>query len=361
MNIEIKDLDKIQKELKVSLDAGDMEKYLQVASERLGKDMKIKGFRDGSIPRNVVESSLGKDRVWQEATNDAIQEVYWKAIDENDIEPIGMPKVDIVKFVPGDELEFKALVPVMPDMELPDYMSIAKKTIAKEKKEIQVDEKEIESSLKWLQNSRTETDGETQEQKAPELNDDFAKSLGGFEDLNALKKSIRDGIEKEKSAQEKERVRVLVLSKIAKSTDLKIPDFMVEQELDNMQEEFVQQVTSMGMTMEQYLEQAKKNIEEVREGWRDKAKERVASGIMLRAIAEKEGIEAGEDEVKEEANKYLARFQSVEDAKGHIDPERLRAYISGIIRNEKVFDLLEGKNNQTSTSSENTDSSAGKK
>ncbi|MEX0877880.1 MAG: trigger factor [Candidatus Spechtbacterales bacterium] len=344
MKVEIKDLDKIQKEVKVSLNLGDMEKYLQGASERLGKDIKIKGFREGNIPRSVVESSLGKDKVWQEATNAAVQDTYWSAIEDNKINPIGMPKVDIVKFVPGELVEFKAIVPVMPDLELPNYKALAQKVIAKENKEVEVDEKEIDSSIKWLQNSRMEVGEEAKEEKVPELNDDFAKSIGNFENMDALKSSIGEGIKKEKEAQEKERVRLLILNKIAKSVDLSIPDFMVDQELDSMEEEFMQQVSQMGLTMEQYLERAQKSIEEVREGWRDKAKERVASGIILRVIAEKENIEADEKEVQEEANKYLARFKGTEEAEAHIDSERLKAHIGGIIRNRKVFQLLEENN-----------------
>ena len=62
----------------------------------------------------------------------------------------------------------------------------------------------------------------------------------------------------------------------------------------------------------------------------------------MRAIADAENIEADPDEVEKEANKYLMQFGSVEEAKKNIDPNRLKSYISGIIKNEKVFELLEG-------------------
>ena len=240
MEIKVKDLDNIQKQLTFNLNKEDMERYLDSAAQRLSQDMKVKGFREGKVPREVVENSVGKEKVWQEAANEAIQDTFWKTIDEKDIEPIGMPAVNITKLVPGDNLEFTATVPVMPELNLPDYIEIAKQTAKKEKKDVQVEDKEVEASLKWLQRSRAQADADSggEESQEQELDDDFAKSLGDFENMDALRKSIKEGIGEEKEKQEKERVRLLVLEQIRKKTkDLKIPDVLVDQELDKMEEQ----------------------------------------------------------------------------------------------------------------------------
>ncbi|MDX1608237.1 MAG: trigger factor [Candidatus Spechtbacterales bacterium] len=345
MQVKIKDIDNIQKELKFELENEDMDKYLDKAANRLSKEMKVKGFRDGKVPREVVESSVGKEKVWQEAANDAIQDSYWNELDKKNIEPIGMPKINVTKLVPGSNLEFTATVPVMPELDLPDYKQIAQKTLGKEQKDVEVEEKEVDASLKWLQRSRTQADdgGEVKEEEDIEFNDEFAQSLGDFKNMEELRSSIKEGIKAEKEKQEKERVRLLILEHVREKTkDLKIPDLLVDQELDKMEEEFANQISRSGMTMEQYFEQAKTNREDVRKGWREKAEERVATGILLRAIADEENIEADPDEVEKEANKYLLQFGSIEEAQKNIDPNRLKSYISGIIRNEKVFELLEG-------------------
>lgn len=348
MEVKTKSIDKNQIEVTITLTGEDMAKYLESSAQRLGENLKVKGFREGKVPRAVVEKELGKDAVWEEALPEAVENSYWGAVDENDIDAIGRPSINITKSVPGNVLEFKASIPVMPELNLPDYKNIAGKVYEKEGKEVSVEDKEIDEALNWLQKSRasmnnTEEEGKDEKKELEKIDDEFARKLGNFENLDALKENIREGLKAEKEEQEKQRLRLRVLEEIGKKTELPVAESLIEEELNKMEEELSQQVAQMGMSMEEYLKQANKDLKEVREGWRDKAKERVSVGIILRAIAEKEGIAPSEEEVKEEANKHLMRFHSPEEAKKHIDPERLRAYIHGIMRNEKVFELLEDK------------------
>lgn len=370
MNVNVTDLEKNEKELSFSLTPADMERFLDSAAKRLSKDMKIKGFREGSVPRNVVESTLGREKVWHEASSEAIEESFINAIREHNIEPIGRPRVEVLKLVPDNDFEFKAIVPISPEVTLPDYKGIAKK-INKEKKEVTVEEKEIEETLKMLQRSRAQqemseedkkdTDGKDADKKAaspskssdgdssgqaldeklPELNDEFAKNLGNFENLEALKKSVGDGIKKEKEHTERERIRIKVLEEIGKQIKIEISDVLLQNELDKMQEEFTGQIASMGMQTEEYLKNIKKTWKEVREGWADRALQRIMAALLLREIADAEDIEPDVSTIEEESEKYLRQHGSIEEAKKSIDPEALRLYIRGILRNEKVLELLE--------------------
>ncbi|MDX1535846.1 MAG: trigger factor [Candidatus Spechtbacterales bacterium] len=346
MDVSIKNLDKAQVEAIISLNSEDMEKYLDSAAKRLGKNLKVKGFREGKVPRTMVEKELGKDAVWEEALPEAIEDLYWKVVEEKDIEAIGRPSISVSKSVPFEVLEFKAKIPVMPDLELPDYKSIAKKVREKEKRDIIVEDKEVEDALKWLQRSRATGSGEEKdaEKSLPEINDEFAKNIGGFDNLDALKKSIKEGLEKEKEEQEKQRLRLLTLEKIREKVKLPIAESLMEEELNKMEQELRQQIEQMNMTIDQYLKNVKKDLKSIREEWKDKAKERVSAGILLRAIGDKENVSPSDKEIEEEANKYLLRFGSPEEAAKAIDPKRLRSYIHGIMRNEKVFELLEGNN-----------------
>lgn len=351
MNIEVNNIDKTQQELTITLSPEEMEPFLNEAAKHLAKNMKVKGFREGHVPRNVVENSVGAETLWREAAPGAIEDAYWKAVEQKDIQAIGMPEVNVVTLVPGNDFVFKATVPVMPDLELPDYKKIARDVIKEEDKEVTVDEKELEESLQYLQRSRAggagteEKDGSAAE-KEPKLDDEFARSVGDFKNLEDLKKNMRQGLKHEKETRQKQATRLRILEEIAKKVDLKIPESLIKAELDKMQDELAQQVSQMGMTLDQYMEQAKKNLEEVREGWRDKAKERVVSAIILHAIADAEDVEIPEEELEKEANKYLQRFGDTEEAQKEIDPARLRSYIRGILKNEKVFELLEQQNKE---------------
>lgn len=341
MKTTTKELDRSQVEVTVSLTAKDMEQFLDSSSQRLAQNLKVKGFREGKVPRSIVEKELGTDAIWEEALPEAVERNYWKALKENDIDPIGSPRVSVTKSIPGNDLEFKAVVPVMPEFDLPDYKSIADKIYSKERKEVKVEEDELEDALKWLQRSRSVASEGEKEEELPELNDEFAQNLGDFKDLEALKKNIKEGLEHEKKEQEKQRLRLRVLEEVRKQSDMPIAEPLVEEELNKMEAEFQEQIQGMGMTIEEYLKQVKKDLKEVREGWKEKAEERVASSIILKLIADKENVTVPEDIVQEEANKYLLQFKDAEEAANTIDPERLRSYISGIMRNEKVFELLE--------------------
>jgi len=65
----------------------------------------------------------------------------------------------------------------------------------------------------------------------------------------------------------------------------------------------------------------------------------------LRSIGNAEKIEVSEEEVEQEVGHYLSQFNSIDEAKRHIDPILLSSYIRGILRNKKVFELLGGGNN----------------
>lgn len=340
MEITVKDLEKSQKEIKIIITSEEMKPFLNKARKRLSKNLNIDGFREGKIPSNVIDSKLGKDKIWQEAATEAIEDIYFKAIKEKNIKPIGRPKVDILKLVADNDFEFKARIPVMPNIELPDYKSISREVLKKEKKEVKVEDKEIGDALKWLQKSRAPKEENNKEAELPEIDDEFAKNIGKFKNLEELKNNLREGMRQEKEEKEKQALRLKILEEINKKINISVSEILIEQELNKMQEEFSSQISSMNMTIEKYLKNVKKSLEEVREGWRKQAEERIVTSIILNLIAEKEGIEISEKEVEDEANKYLLHFKNKAKAEEHISSEQLRAYISGIIRNEKVFEFL---------------------
>lgn len=180
-----------------------------------------------------------------------------------------------------------------------------------------------------------------QERRISDLTDDFAKSMGNFENVAALHASIKEGMQKEKEDKENQRVRATVIAEIAKNADIEVPEVLVNAELEKMFDELKSNIESMGMKWEDYIGHIKKTPEELAKEWREDALARVRSALCLRAIADKESIEVKEDEIQERANQYLRQFSSTEDAERKIDPDALRDYTIGILRNEKVFQLLE--------------------
>jgi trigger factor len=181
-----------------------------------------------------------------------------------------------------------------------------------------------------------------QEVKFPEINDEFAKSLGRFENIEDLKKSIKEGIAQEKEIAERERRRNEILERISKDTEFEIPEVLVSLEKERMFQDLKQKVKeTLKIPFDEYLQKAKKREQDLKDSFSETAKKRVKNFLILREIGKKENIKVGEEEVTQAVNNFLKNYPSVEKAQKEIDLDRLKEYYKGVIYNEKVFQLLE--------------------
>jgi len=102
-------------ELKPSLDA---------AYKKIAQQINVPGFRKGKVPPMVIDRQVGRGPVLDEAINEALPKLYIQALQDNDIEPIAQPDIDITKFEDNETLEFTAEVDVRPEITLPEYDGI---------------------------------------------------------------------------------------------------------------------------------------------------------------------------------------------------------------------------------------------
>mgnify|MGYP001558760048 FL=1 len=175
----------------------------------------------------------------------------------------------------------------------------------------------------------------------PDLPDEFAKSMGVCADVAALEASAREGLLKEKKDKEAQHIRSRIIEEIAASATVEVPEVLIVAELEKMQDELKNGVLQMGMEWDNYLRHIKKTEEGLSGEWRGEAEKRVRVALALRQVAREEKIEPASEEVEARVNQYLAQFASADEAQKKIDPDRLRDYARGILRNEKVFEFLE--------------------
>jgi trigger factor len=98
-------------ELKPSLDA---------AYKKIAQQINVPGFRKGKVPPMVIDRQIGRGPVLDEAINEALPKLYVQALQDNDIEPLAQPEIDITKFEDNESLEFTAEVDVRPEITLPE-------------------------------------------------------------------------------------------------------------------------------------------------------------------------------------------------------------------------------------------------
>ncbi len=154
MDIQVEDKENSKKELKVTIPLDEFEEYVDQAAQNLSQEMDIKGFRQGKAPRDVVENSVGKEKVWQEAARIAVEKTYPEALKEEDLFAISQPEVDFAQLAPGNDLVYKASFYTMPEFDLPEYKKIAKEVADTESEEVKVEDSEVEDTLERIQNSR---------------------------------------------------------------------------------------------------------------------------------------------------------------------------------------------------------------
>lgn len=132
-------------ELTITVTPAEYEKHTKKAAQKLSERKVIKGFRKGKAPEEMVKKEFGEMSIMQEALEDIIRDSFYQAVTEEKLETIGMPKVDIEKLAPGNEIVYKAVVGIMPKVKLADLSKI--KVAKKERK---VDEKQVEETVDAL-------------------------------------------------------------------------------------------------------------------------------------------------------------------------------------------------------------------
>lgn len=417
MKISVNKLPKSQVELEIEVPAEEFSRFIEKATLNLGRNLEIKGFRKGKVPKEIIEKQIGPEKILIEAADLAIKENYKKAILENKIEAIFQPKIEIKKLAKGNDLVFSAKTAVLPEAKLPDYRKIASKI---KRNKVVVEEKEIEHALKWLQKSRAkftlknqpaqkgdfveieywlpQTEGRkdafilgeghfipgleeklvgmrigeekerisipvpdnhplkktakeitlkvkinsVQNVEFPEINDEFVKSLGKFDNLETLKENIKQGISLEKEQAESQRLRQEILEKISQSSKSETPEVLIEQEQKQMLENVKKNVEgNLKISFTDYLNKIKKTEKEILDSFLPQAQKKVKNFLILREIGKREKIEVSEQEVREEIDRVLKRYPNVEQAEKDLDPERLKEYTKEALRTEKIFQLLE--------------------
>ncbi len=111
--------------LTVEVDEVEMDGAIDRAAQKLSKQVSIKGFRKGKVPKSVLVAHLGGPSALRgEAIRDAIPDFYAHAVSDTLVDPISQPAISVTDGEEGGVLIFDAEVEVRPEVELGDYTSL---------------------------------------------------------------------------------------------------------------------------------------------------------------------------------------------------------------------------------------------
>jgi trigger factor len=146
MKASVEEISSIKKKISVEIPEDQIAKEVDSFYRDLGKKAKIKGFRPGKVPRNILERYF-KDYVKAEIVQKLIQDTYPQALSERDLQPVSPPTIDPGEFELGKPFQYSVVVEVKPDIKLEGYAGLKI-----EGKKEEVKDEEIEERLKALQN-----------------------------------------------------------------------------------------------------------------------------------------------------------------------------------------------------------------
>jgi len=172
----------------------------------------------------------------------------------------------------------------------------------------------------------------------PELNDQFAKELGEFADLNDVRKRIREGMEAEKKHTAEREAKDKLVSELVKRNDFEVPEALVEHQIDIRLDRGLRALAAQGMKTE---DMKKMDLNRLRAGQRDQAVQEVKAALLLEKIAEEEKIEVVDAEIDREVEALAEQSKQTPAAiRSRLTRDGALDRIRNRIRNEKTLDFL---------------------
>ena len=169
------------------------------------------------------------------------------------------------------------------------------------------------------------------EKELPELDDEFAAEVSEFETLEDYKADIKEKIrDRKKEAANTERENKIVDAAVEAAT-MDIPEAMIEEQVQQMTDEFAQRLSYQGLSMEQYLMFSGMDAQKFADDLKPQAVKRIETRLVLEAIAKAENITASEEDFKAELEKMAGMYQ--------METEQLEKIIQGAQKDQMMDDI----------------------
>ncbi len=124
MKVTAEKIDNQQVVLEIEVPAAELEKASEKAFKKIAGKVNIPGFRKGKAPRKIVEQHVGKQAILDEAFEIIAPQAYAEALEDQKIDPVTRPAIDVVTMEEGKDLVFKATVTEKPELKLGEYKGL---------------------------------------------------------------------------------------------------------------------------------------------------------------------------------------------------------------------------------------------
>jgi trigger factor len=174
----------------------------------------------------------------------------------------------------------------------------------------------------------------------PALDDEFAKDLGDFDTIEALRARIRQDLEREADAEADRALRNDLLKELASRVTVDVPDSLVERELDRRTEEFARRL------MDQQIDPQRANIDwdQFRDSQREASRESVKSALVLDEISRRENVTVSDEDIEKDVAAYAERSgRTTAAVRARLEKEGAIARLAAGLRRERTLDYILSK------------------
>lgn len=230
-------------------------------------------------------------------------------------------------FIPGFE---EQLIGLEPDQE-----KTFKLTFPKEygKKDLQGKEADFKVKLRTVYDT-----------SMPGLDDAFAKKLGNFESMEALREKVKENLHEESADRERQRYEQAILEELLKKSTIDdVPAILVESEQDKMVHELQHAIEQDGGKFDDYLSSIKKTRDELKGEFAKRAEDRVKVALLLRKLADDNNLVATTAEVENEISAEKLRIGNQPELLKQAESEDYKNYLRMVLTNRKTIAWVLGK------------------
>ncbi|PIW61050.1 MAG: hypothetical protein COW13_03585, partial [Candidatus Omnitrophica bacterium CG12_big_fil_rev_8_21_14_0_65_50_5] len=187
--------------------------------QTINQKARVKGFRPGKVPRQILESRFGQ-AAQQQAVEEIIPEAYAESIQQEKLHPVDHPEICDVNVKDG-KVSFRAVLEVKPEIEIADYKGLSVK-----RKSSEVTDEDVLKTLDYFKQAIPQAEG-----RETVIDDAFARGMG-FPNLSEFKKSLTRQIEMDKDRHNRIDVENQIAEKLLAEARLDVPSSLVKRHLE---------------------------------------------------------------------------------------------------------------------------------
>jgi trigger factor len=423
LSVKVEDLSQVKKKMSFEIPWPFVKDELDNVYRDIGKKAKIKGFRQGKVPRKMLETYFKADAE-NEAITNVVNKYYWQELDNRGIVTLSKPEIEQGGLKENTSFSFSASFETEPSFEPQGYTGLEL-----ERTNISISEKDMEMRLteirkmfstmqdvvdlrparmgdfvmmdfegtvegeappelkgtdyvlelgskRFIPGFEEELQGMTvnetkeirltfpadyhekkvagkeavftvtlkglKEQKLPEIDEEFIKNFDKYNSLDDLKSDVRQSMEDESKRQSDAGLQKKILDAILAANEFEVPDALLERQIFYMMFDTQKRMRAAGMDETSAMDFSFK----LHDQFKPEALKTVKAFLLVKKIAEKEGITVTDEDIDSHINKiakdYHTEYEVVKQT--YNDEERLDALKAELMQ-KKVFDFIESRAN----------------